>query len=150
VHRGQRCGLVRCYLNARSERQHRKPACSKLSTVRASRPLSPRPQKGEQSGDPEAALTHDRGRLRGSSRPLDRRRTFFVLAALNVGAGAEEVSGPARIKDADLEVAGKTFRLHGIDGPEFDNACLDDERPPSMRRGCDSGARQVHRERAVR
>jgi endonuclease YncB( thermonuclease family) len=54
---------------------------------------------------------------------------FLIAIALSVArVGAAEVSGPARIKDADtIEVEGKTFRLHGIDAPEFDQACLDPE-----------------------
>jgi endonuclease YncB( thermonuclease family) len=52
---------------------------------------------------------------------------LFALPLATAGSPAS-ASGSARIKDADtIEVAGKIFRLHGIDSPEFDQACLDAE-----------------------
>lgn len=49
----------------------------------------------------------------------------FVLAILSSPVAALEVSGPARMKDADtLEIAGQVIRLHGIDAFENGQDCM--------------------------
>jgi len=58
---GQACGLIRPCLDPGCERQHREPACSKLSTgAGGAGPLSPRPQKESGPGDPEAPMRDHR------------------------------------------------------------------------------------------
>lgn len=58
------------------------------------------------------------------------RRLGAALAAaliLTGAAGAEEISGPARVVDGDsLEVGGQSVRLFGIDAPEWTQVCRRD------------------------
>ena len=60
-------------------------------------------------------------------------RPLLAAVALTAGlaspAGAETISGPARVVDGDtLAVAGRRIRLSGIDAPESRQTCIRDGR----------------------
>ena len=55
--------------------------------------------------------------------------TLILAIALlaSAPAWAQDITGPARVVDGDsLEVAGQRIRIHGIDAPEFNQTCWDE------------------------
>ncbi len=66
----------------------------------------------------------DFGRLLAPMRPV------IVMLALFFPANSA-LAANATVKDgATLQIAGVTYRLDGVDAPEFDQICLDDHADP--------------------
>ena len=52
---------------------------------------------------------------------------WTVLVLASMPALAQDITGPARVIDGDtIEVAGQRIRIHGIDAPELNQTCWDD------------------------
>ena len=84
--------------------------------------------------------------MQGSPRRGTRLPLVAGLVAALIGVpvlAAESISGTATVRDAGtLEIQGKKVRLHGIEAPDDDQACLRDAKPWKCGEAARSALRQ--------